>query len=98
MIRRNLFALTQSRLRELPAVALLRPRQMGKTTLARLLDGGQRADYLDLESPVDFDSVKPWLSSIKCAGVAAESPDAGTGCRTPQAPSSSMDGDHRRRA
>ena len=36
-----------------PAVALLGPRQVGKTTLARHVGDGVNAIYLDLESPVD---------------------------------------------
>src|SRR6266566_8052741 len=38
-----------------PAVALLGPRQVGKTTLATMLAGqeGDRARYLDLELPSD---------------------------------------------
>lgn len=38
-------------LRTIPAVALLGPRQVGKTTLAQLLAEGREAIYLDLESP-----------------------------------------------
>jgi uncharacterized protein len=38
-----------------PAVALLGPRQVGKTTLALdLIDGNQKATYLDLELPSDL--------------------------------------------
>jgi len=45
----------QDRLRRFPAVALLGPRQVGKTTLARVLadDRGDKAVYLDLERPAD---------------------------------------------
>jgi predicted AAA+ superfamily ATPase len=45
----------QDRLRRFPAVALLGPRQVGKTTLARALadDRGDKAVYLDLERPAD---------------------------------------------
>ena len=43
------------RLTEFPAVALLGPRQVGKTTLARSLEpGGQAPLYLDLEDPADL--------------------------------------------
>ena len=38
-----------------PAVALLGPRQVGKTTLALdLIEGNQKAAYLDLELPSDL--------------------------------------------
>ena len=41
------------RLDESPAVALLGPRQVGKTTLALQVAEGRSALYLDLESPSD---------------------------------------------
>jgi uncharacterized protein len=56
MIRRNLEDILLRRLAQFPAVALLGPRQVGKTTLARSLapgDGERPALYLDLENPVD---------------------------------------------
>ena len=37
----------------MPAVALLGPRQVGKTTLAHVIARGRGSVYLDLESPVD---------------------------------------------
>jgi predicted AAA+ superfamily ATPase len=37
-----------------PAVALLGPRQCGKTTLARQLTEGSKSTYFDLENPVDL--------------------------------------------
>ena len=38
-----------------PAVALLGPRQVGKTTLAlQLIEGNPKATYLDLELPSDL--------------------------------------------
>ena len=61
-IPRFLSARLEERLRQFPAVALLGPRQVGKTTLARTLaeTGAARAPgfiesglYLDLESPAD---------------------------------------------
>jgi predicted AAA+ superfamily ATPase len=45
MIKRKYFDLLNERLGKYPAVALVRPRQAGKTTLAKSL-GGQ---YFDLE-------------------------------------------------
>ena len=59
MIPRRLTPLLQQRLQQFPAVALLGPRQVGKTTLARSLAGqagtgdGGTPDYLDLENPAD---------------------------------------------
>ncbi len=47
MIRRGLLAVVRRRLRTYPAVALVGPRQCGKTTLAR----GLRGRYFDLEQP-----------------------------------------------
>ena len=47
---------------QFPAVCLLGPRQVGKTTLARLygrdLAGKAQAEYLDLESPVDLEKLQ----------------------------------------
>ncbi len=37
-----------------PVVAILGPRQCGKTTLARALAGGKKGAYFDLEDPVDL--------------------------------------------
>ncbi len=53
MIPRRLEPLVQDRLAHVPAVALLGPRQVGKTTLAQVVAGGRRSVYLDLESPID---------------------------------------------
>ena len=49
MIARAVLGLVRQRLRQFPAVALLGPRQCGKTTLARSLGG----TYHDLEQPGD---------------------------------------------
>jgi len=55
MIDRHLYAVLKQRLREVPAVVLLGPRQVGKTTLAkRLAEEESPALYLDLESPSDL--------------------------------------------
>ena len=55
MIERALTALIRDRLRAMPAVVLLGPRQVGKTTLARAIarERGDRALYLDLERDAD---------------------------------------------
>jgi uncharacterized protein len=53
MRRRSLAPLIASRLADFPAVALLGPRQVGKTTLAHEVAKGRRSVYLDLESPID---------------------------------------------
>ncbi len=49
MIPRTITPLLSQRLQQYPAVALVGPRQAGKTTLARSLDG----PYFDLEQPGD---------------------------------------------
>ncbi len=54
MIRRHLYPELLQRLRETPAVALLGPRQVGKTTLAMAVTQEMSAVYLDLESPEDL--------------------------------------------
>src|SRR5947209_6211255 len=43
----------EDRLKHLPAVALLGPRQAGKTTLAQAVAEGRDSVYLDLEAPPD---------------------------------------------
>jgi predicted AAA+ superfamily ATPase len=53
MIRRQIDALVKDRLAHLPAVALLGPRQSGKTTLAHAIAEPRKSRYLDLESPLD---------------------------------------------
>lgn len=53
MIPRRVETLVQDRLSHLPAVALLGPRQAGKTTLAHAIAEGRKSVYLDLESPLD---------------------------------------------
>lgn len=53
MIKREQESKIQSLLTLQPAVALLGPRQVGKTTLAHELAGTRKSIYLDLESPLD---------------------------------------------
>lgn len=50
MINRRIHPLLTNLLDESPAVALLGPRQAGKTTLAREIGEGRDAHYIDLES------------------------------------------------
>ena len=55
MLKRRLYPIIELALEQFPSVALLGPRQAGKTTLARTITAG-RADslYLDLERPSDL--------------------------------------------
>ena len=53
MIERRITAHLLDRLDTTPAVALLGPRQVGKTTLARLIGDQRPSFYLDLESDAD---------------------------------------------
>lgn len=53
MIRRRQTDLLLARLDQFPAVALLGPRQVGKTTLADQIGAGRPSIYLDLEAPAD---------------------------------------------
>jgi len=58
MIPRRLSSQVLRRLSEFPAVGLLGPRQVGKSTLAQTIaqevsGGTRRPDYLDLENPAD---------------------------------------------
>ncbi len=50
--RPTLTARVRSALRANPIVALLGPRQCGKTTLARVVAAGKKAEYFDLEDPI----------------------------------------------
>jgi predicted AAA+ superfamily ATPase len=56
IIPRSVEPVVRQRLREQPAVVLLGPRQVGKTTLARHIadERGVAAIYLDLERPADL--------------------------------------------
>jgi predicted AAA+ superfamily ATPase len=54
MVPRRLVVQLEQRLGQLPAVALLGPRQAGKTTLARACRAAETALYLDLENPADL--------------------------------------------
>lgn len=52
-VARQLSGSLRRRIDQFPAVALLGPRQVGKTTLAQLLGQERPSVYLDLESPAD---------------------------------------------
>lgn len=56
MVQREIVARIHQLLREFPAVALLGPRQSGKTTLVRMKDLTKKKQvvYLDLERPADL--------------------------------------------
>lgn len=54
MIRRRLSSVLEERLAEAPAVVLVGPRQVGKTTLALEAAARRPSVYLDLESPADM--------------------------------------------
>ncbi|WP_093035184.1 ATP-binding protein [Thiocapsa roseopersicina] len=57
MIPRRLATPLKHRLNRFPAVALLGPRQVGKTTLAMSCRAADGALYLDLENPADLDKL-----------------------------------------
>jgi uncharacterized protein len=57
LLKRRIESKVRSRLSHLPAVALLGPRQVGKTTLAHSVAEGRKSAYLDLESPLDLESL-----------------------------------------
>ena len=54
MLPRTLHARVDSCLTQFPAVTLLGPRQVGKTTLARQIADTRATAYLDLEDPADL--------------------------------------------
>lgn len=54
MFKRAIQAQIEDLLAQFPAVALLGPRQVGKTTLALEIARSKRAQYLDLEDPSDL--------------------------------------------
>ncbi|MDB5847835.1 MAG: ATPase, partial [Rhodoferax sp.] len=55
MINRNARSAVRQKLQQMPAVVLLGPRQVGKTTLAREIESNWPSGsvYLDLERPAD---------------------------------------------
>jgi predicted AAA+ superfamily ATPase len=63
--RPQLLARLRAGLRTSPAVALLGPRQCGKTTLARQLAGTSKSTYFDLESPVDLARLSEPMTALE---------------------------------
>ncbi len=64
--RSRLVTLLRARLKANPAVALLGPRQCGKTTLARQLAGeGAGNTYFDLEKPTDLAKLEQPMTALE---------------------------------
>lgn len=63
--RKQLMQAIESALRRSPIVALLGPRQSGKTTLARLLVSSGSPNYFDLENPESSARLEEPLISLK---------------------------------
>jgi predicted AAA+ superfamily ATPase len=63
--RPQLLARLRAGLRTSPAVALLGPRQCGKTTLARQLSGASKSTYFDLENPVDLARLSEPMTALE---------------------------------
>ncbi len=57
MITRDLQPQLEKRLGQFPAIALLGPRQVGKTTLALTIARERNSLYLDLENPADLEKL-----------------------------------------
>lgn len=62
--RRRLESSIRAALRRGPAVALVGPRQSGKTTLARALVKADSANYFDLENPADLARLAEPLTAL----------------------------------
>src|ERR1700723_1666666 len=66
MLKRiQLLARLRSGLEMGPAVALLGPRQCGKTTLARQLAAGSKSTYFDLENPIDLARLSQPMTALE---------------------------------
>jgi len=63
--RPQLLARLRAGLRMGPAVALLGPRQCGKTTLARQLARGSQSTYFDLENPIDLARLSEPMTALE---------------------------------
>lgn len=65
MIHRSLLPILEETLHRQPAVVLLGPRQVGKTTLAHEVETKTPSIYLDLESPEDLQRLSDPLLYLK---------------------------------
>ncbi len=65
MVKRWLTNKLKETIRRFPAVALLGPRQVGKTTLALALGKARKSIYLDLEAPDDLVKLQDPLSFLR---------------------------------
>lgn len=63
--RTKLLARIEARLKSGPAVALLGPRQCGKTTLARAIAAERRSMYFDLENPTDVARLSQPMTALQ---------------------------------
>ncbi len=63
--RNELSDLINRRLKQSPAVALLGPRQCGKSTLARSIAAQSSSTYFDLESPADLRALSEPMSALE---------------------------------
>ena len=68
MIFRQLLHKAQEELDQTPAVVLLGPRQVGKTTLAHEIVKDRNAIYLDLEDPRDLGQIEDIHAFVEAAG------------------------------
>ena len=64
MLERWIAEKLEKAIKRVPAVALLGPRQVGKTTLAREIAKKRNSIYLDLESPEDLLRLRDPLSFL----------------------------------
>ena len=63
--RKKLLDRLRAGLKASPAVALIGPRQCGKTTLARQLAGASKSTYFDLENPVDLARLSEPMTALE---------------------------------
>lgn len=63
--RKKLLEHVTQRLKSASAVALLGPRQCGKTTLARVIASERRSTYFDLENPVDLARLSEPMTALE---------------------------------